>query len=66
MCIKELREGSCIGEFAIEGSQVAPYSIKSSSVVHVGQITVTDLAGKTARSHGYIYTVFNPCSTGCS
>ena len=47
MCIKELGKGSCIGELAIEGSQTAPYSIKTSSVVRVGQIAVTDLAGKT-------------------
>ena len=47
MCIAELAEGSCVGELAVEGCEVAPYSVVASSAVDVGLISVTELSGQS-------------------
>ena len=61
VCIKELGVGSCVGELAIEGTREAPYTITTSSIVRVGHVSITDLAGEAIPLYMYMTRISDDC-----
>ena len=43
VCIGELGEGECVGELALEGVEVAPYTVEAENHVRLGQIPISNI-----------------------
>ena len=43
MCIGELGEGECVGELALDGVEVAPYTVETDTHVRLGQIPTSNI-----------------------
>ena len=50
-------EGECVGELALDGMEVAPYTVEAETHVKLGQIPLANIIGESQKESLYPNTI---------